>query len=221
MAENERLMQECTQLRAENTRLKAALYAQETETSERNFGIVSKDMESMPPIAPETARQGAAKRELTKHSSSKEKIALFQSLFSGRPDVYARQWKGKDAKPGYSPACKNEWIHGVCGKPKVKCARYEYAAYLPYDAAVIEQHLRGHCIIGAYPLLSGDTCAFLAIGFDAASWKKDVGAVVQACQSSDVPCAVEISRGGNGAHIWFSLPAQSRPLWRETLARQS
>jgi superfamily II DNA or RNA helicase len=199
IAENERLLQECIELRAENVRLKDLLLTQ--HTSETN--IIQISMPNFLQFDAETLKQEICGNRLTKHSSSEGKIALFHSLFNGRPDVYARQWKGKNDKPGYSPACKNEWIHGICGKPKMKCTRCEHADYLPYDTAAIERHLCGQCVIGTYPLLSDDTCAFLAIDFGAASWKKDIIIVVQVCQSLDVPHAVEISRSGNGAHFWF------------------
>lgn len=50
-----------------------------------------------------------------------EKVELFLKLFRARESVFPRLWENhtKGIK-GYSPACKNEWIRGVCGKPQVK-----------------------------------------------------------------------------------------------------
>jgi hypothetical protein len=49
-----------------------------------------------------------------------EKIALFRRLFRGRTDVYPVRWESKTTgKPGYSPACANEWRVGVCEKPRM------------------------------------------------------------------------------------------------------
>jgi hypothetical protein len=57
------------------------------------------------------------------HRSSPEaKIALFRALFRGREDVYPRRCESrKTGKTGYQPACANEWIQGVCEKPRIKC----------------------------------------------------------------------------------------------------
>ena len=51
-----------------------------------------------------------------------EKVKLFRRLFRGREDVFPRLWTNpKKGTKGYSPACANEWVRGVCEKPKVKC----------------------------------------------------------------------------------------------------
>jgi hypothetical protein len=61
---------------------------------------------------------------LVKQTSSTEaKIALFRSLFRGREDIYPRRFESrKTGKAGYAPACANEWVRGVCEKPRIKCA---------------------------------------------------------------------------------------------------
>ncbi len=61
--------------------------------------------------------------------------------------------------------------------------------------------------MGVYPLLEDETCWFLAIDFDKSSWQEDVGAFVETCRAIDVPVAVERSRSGNGAHVWFFFEA--------------
>lgn len=59
---------------------------------------------------------------LSQNSPSADKIALFRSLFKGREDVYARRWESvRSSKSGYQPACRNEWIRGLCRKPEIKC----------------------------------------------------------------------------------------------------
>lgn len=56
-------------------------------------------------------------------SASAAKVALFQSLFRGRDDVSPRRFESqKSGKSGYAPACANEWVRGVCEKPRIKCA---------------------------------------------------------------------------------------------------
>lgn len=56
-------------------------------------------------------------------SPPQAKIALFRSLFRGREDVYPRRFESrKTGKAGYAPACANEWVRGICEKPRIKCA---------------------------------------------------------------------------------------------------
>ena len=51
---------------------------------------------------------------IDKFSPASEKVKLYQSLFQGRPDVYARRFESaKTGKSGYKPVCKNEWVPGV------------------------------------------------------------------------------------------------------------
>jgi hypothetical protein len=60
-------------------------------------------------------------------SPESEKIALFRSLFRGRDDVFPHRWhNAKTGKSGYSPVCGNEWVKGICEKPKVKCGEWGF-----------------------------------------------------------------------------------------------
>lgn len=135
--------------------------------------------------------------------STGEKVALFRRLFRGRPDVYPVRWEGKiSAKSGYSPACANEWRTGVCEKPRIKCGDCGNRMLIPLSDSVVFDHLAGEHTAGVYPLLEDGTCYFLAIDFDEAEWKEDARAFVQSCTELGVPAAIEISRSGNGAHVW-------------------
>lgn len=59
---------------------------------------------------------------VTNQSSPAEKIALFRLLFRGQDEVYpARFESAKTGKSGYSPVCGNEWVRGICEKPRIKC----------------------------------------------------------------------------------------------------
>ncbi len=187
------------QLRAENEQLRSLLQA---------HGIVP------PPVVPDLPEKPAdtsSNHTVTKRTPMHEKIALFLSLFQGRPDVYARRWESKADRSGYSPVCVNEWKPGVCLKPKGKCADCANAAYSPYDERAVEDHLCGRYVLGIYPLLRDDTCRFLAIDFDEENWRGDVQMVADTCRKNGIPCSVEISRSGNGAHLWifFSEPIQA------------
>jgi hypothetical protein len=57
--------------------------------------------------------------------------------------------------------------------------------------------------MGVYPLLSDDTCRLLAIDLDGSAWREDVFAIREACEELAVQPAVERSRSGQGAHVWF------------------
>ena len=108
------------------------------------------------------------------HRSSPEaKIALFRALFRGREDVYPRRFESrKTGKSGYSPACANEWVRGVCEKPRVKCAACPHRRFLPVTDEVIRWHLAGRdddgrdFVMGVYPMLQDETCFFLAADFE-------------------------------------------------------
>jgi superfamily II DNA or RNA helicase len=137
-----------------------------------------------------------------------EKVALFRSLFRGRADVFPRRWENRrTGKRGYAPACANEWVPGVCEKPRVRCGECPDQAFLPLDDAQLLGHLQGRHVLGLYPLLGDDTCWLLAADFDRESWREDVGAFAETCRDFGVPAAIERSRSGNGAHVWFFFSA--------------
>ena len=155
-------------------------------------------------------------------SSSADKIALFRSLFRGRTDIYPQRFESqKTGKAGYSPACGNEWVRGVCEKPRIKCSNCPHQNWLPVNDQVIRQHLSGEdrngnpFVIGIYPMLLDESCYFLAIDLDGEGWHNDVRVLADAVQKLDLPLAVERSRSGNGAHLWlFFKEAVSAALAR-------
>ncbi|MCY3995315.1 MAG: DEAD/DEAH box helicase family protein [Rhodobacter sp.] len=143
-------------------------------------------------------------RIVTNRSPTRDKIALFRTLFAGRVDVYPRRWENvAKGRTGYAPVCANEWKHGLCRKPAVSCGLCSNQKFLPVTDATIESHLRGHATIGIYPMLPDDTCRFLAADFDKRTWYRDADAFLAACKAKDVPAALERSRSGNGAHVWI------------------
>lgn len=155
---------------------------------------------------------------VTNKSSQEEKISLFRKLFRGREDVFPRRFEStRTGKTGYQPACRNEWLKGVCGKPKIKCVECENREFIPVTDEVIKNHLLGidfqnrskyDFTIGIYPLLADETCWFIAVDFDKSTWMKDISAFLEMCRSNNVPAILERSRSGNGGHVWifFSEP---------------
>ena len=175
-----------------------------------------------PPYSPTAPPlTGGPQAPVTMASSTDDKVALFGSLFRGRKDVFPKRWdNAKKGKSGYSPACRNDWARGICGKPKVKCGACPDQAFIPVTDEVIKGHLQGiepgksgrsvpsTFIAGVYPLLPDETCWFLAADFDKQSWVRDVQAFIGTCREKGVPAALERSRSGNGGHAWifFSEP---------------
>jgi hypothetical protein len=154
------------------------------------------------------AHEGPVETSPAAPSTALEKIALFRSRFRGRDDIYPRFWSNaRTGRKGYAPACGNEWIRGVCEKPRVKCGECSNQAFLPVEDKVILDHLQGRHVVGVYPLLTDDTSWFLAADFDKASWTDDVAAFTETCRTHGLPAAVERSRSGNGAHVWFFFSA--------------
>lgn len=189
---------ELTVLRAENARLVNLLAL---------HGIEWKKSEVLP-------EQKASAD--TSRFSTEEKVALFRRLFRGRTDVYPIRWQSKSGKSGYSPACQNEWKPGVCEKPRIKCSDCGNRLLVPVSDQATYGHLIGQHTIGVYPLLTDDTCYFLAVDFDESEWREDVRAFELSCHELSVPAALEISRSGQGTHVWifFDSPVMARDARR-------
>ncbi len=151
-----------------------------------------------------------ARTTVNQQSPAELKIRLFRSLFRGREDVYPRRFESrKTGKSGYAPACANEWVRGICEKPRIKCAECPHRRFLPVTDDVIRWHLSGEdaqrepFVAGVYPLLLDETCFFLAVDFDKANWQDDAAAFLAVCQRLELPAALERSRSGRGGHVWL------------------
>ena len=151
------------------------------------------------------------------HTDSKlslqEKVALFRSVFQGRDDVFAKRWYSSTTqKSGYQPVCTREWNREFCDKRKYKCADCPNRQFAPLAYNDFFNHLAGkdvwgRDVIGLYPIRKDNTCSFLCTDFDDKScehgYKNDVLAFVNVCKTWNVPCYIERSRSGNGAHVWI------------------
>ena len=135
--------------------------------------------------------------------TTQEKVALFGNLFRGRNDVHAVRWESKQGRHGYALACDNEWRQDVCLKPKVKCGECRNQAFQPLDHLALYEHLSGQRTVGLYPLLPDESTWLLALDFDKSDWRQAVTAFRNACEAWEIPCSVERSRSGDGAHVWL------------------
>ncbi|MCF6314532.1 MAG: DEAD/DEAH box helicase family protein [Verrucomicrobiales bacterium] len=160
----------------------------------------------------------AAPGSLNHHSPTYDKVGLFRTLFKGRNDVYPLRFESqRTGRSGYQPACANEWVRLLCDKPRIKCFDCANRSFLPVTDKVIYSHLSGYdsqgndFVIGLYPMLLDDTCYFLTVDFDRDCWQEDSLAFVATCEQANIPCALERSRSGYGAHVWLffseALPA--------------
>ena len=134
-----------------------------------------------------------------------DKVRLFRSLFRGREEVFPTRFVSAErpgradtpqpAETNSSGACAN------CPRSSAATARIRHSSRS--TTAAVVGHLTGRHVMGVYPLLADETCWFLAVDFDKSAWIEDVGAFVETCRRVGVPAAVERSRSGNGAHVWF------------------
>jgi len=146
---------------------------------------------------------------VNQHSPPEAKIALFRSLFRGREDIYPQRFESrKTGRAGYSPACGNEWVRGICEKPRIKCSECPHQRFLPVTEDVIRWHLSGQddqgrgFVMGVYPMLLDETCFFLAADFDKSTWGDDAAAYLETCRQMSLPAVLERSRSGKGGHVW-------------------
>lgn len=148
---------------------------------------------------------------VTSASPARDKLELFRSLFTGRKDVYAHGYRRKDGGIGYTPACANEWKPGICPKvahQKVKCAECHNRVFPELSDAAIIAHFKGNDdrfrdVLGQYVLDKNCNTKVLVIDFDKADWKEATNVVRLVAKRRNINAAVERSRSGNGAHIWF------------------
>ena len=113
---------------------------------------------------------GADFRSVTKRSNIEDKIALFRSYFKCRADVYAVRAANTNGKAPYYP--KRQYL----GKENGKIL---WGHYLPLTDEVIRAHLHDGnppLTVGIYPLLTDETCWFLAADFDRKSGMQNVAA---------------------------------------------
>lgn len=145
-----------------------------------------------------------AQPDLSQGLTSSQKLTLFGHRFRGRQDVFAKRWtNSRTGRSGYAPACANDWVTGICEKPRIRCGECPNQAFLLVTDQVLRDHLFGRYVVGVYPLLLDETCWFLAVDFDGEAWQEDITSFVETCRGFGLAPSVERSRSGRGAHVWF------------------
>lgn len=120
--------------------------------------------------------------------SKEQKISLFKSLFVAREDVYPKYWVSKDGtKKGYSPVAYT----------------FRGQDYIPISNNIIQQHLEGKIRVGTYAVINQTMAKFLVLDLDKASFIEDTRAINEICKELNITPLIELSKSGNGIHIWF------------------
>lgn len=209
---NQMCPQQSTTLRADHGALREAIAQEESILATLEAGQ-AESKQRLAALRAELAALDAAPEirinlpqaiEAPSPQTPAKKVRLFRSLFRGRKDIFPTRFVSKKTgKSGYAPACRSKFVPGVCELPKVKCSECPNQAFIPFDDAAVIDHLTGRHVMGVYPLLEDETCWFLAADFDKATWTEDVIAFMETCRQLGLPTAVERSRSGDGAHVWF------------------
>lgn len=214
-------MVESSEIKRRITEIEADLSALDIRRSHLAEELSELRRQSLRESSPSQPRLHLETSSVNHLSTQEEKIQLFRSLFRGRDDVFPRRFENsKTGKSGYAPVCRNEWAAGICQKPKISCAECNFRAFVPVSDEIIRNHLRGNdpqeyatkdFTAGVYPLLTDESCWFLAVDFDKSTWMEDAKAFLETCAGYQVPAVLERSRSGNGGHIWifFEAPIQA------------
>lgn len=190
---------------------------EENESLRSQLDIASSiHTDELSPVISATLEQFPTPTHSSTELSTEEKIQLFRSLFKGREDVYSVRWDSKNGRSGYAPACDNEWSSGVCDKPRIKCSDCNNRKLLSINDQAIYYHLSGKKTIGTYALLTDETCWFLAADFDGNHWQDDATAFARTAKLNGIHASLEISRSGNGAHVWIFF---TQPMLAATARR--
>lgn len=143
------------------------------------------------PSRPSTANTPPPANVHSENRSPEEKLALFMDYFTGRTDVYAVA-KNTAGKKAWYPASNGYYDRR---NPDLK----------PLTPKVIEGHLRrdNRFHVGLYPLCTDDSCRLLVCDFDDDDFKQAARAYADECKNHGLDPLIEVSRSGNGAHVWI------------------
>lgn len=145
--------------------------------------------------------------------TNQEKLAIYKTLFQGRTDAFPRRWE-KNGKSGWTPAYSFDWDEFNAHRAKGGTIKdFENKTLLPLTDGVLLNHLLGKETAGVYPILEDNTSYFIAADFDEAEWKSDSKKLVDKCIEVGLKAYTEISRSGNGCHVWVFF-GDKYPCWK-------
>ena len=145
--------------------------------------------------------------------TTQEKLALYSSLFKGRTDVYARRWEKKE-RSGWSPAYSFDWNEFNTHRARGGTIKdFGNKKLMPLTDETLLNHFLGKETIGIYPILPDNTSYFIVADFDEADWRTDSQKFVSECAKVNLRAYTEISRSGNGCHVWIFF-AEKCPCWK-------
>ncbi len=132
-----------------------------------------------------------------------DQLDLYKSFFKGRDDVFAIRWE-KDKKSGYMPSYQfDPYMYRVHKAKGGSFKDYNDKSYKPLTDGQIQKHLNGDQLIGIYPMLSNNSSWFIAADFDKENWLEECRNFIAICQANNISAYLEISRSGNGGHVWI------------------
>ncbi|OGY77435.1 MAG: hypothetical protein A2295_01910 [Candidatus Jacksonbacteria bacterium RIFOXYB2_FULL_44_15] len=140
---------------------------------------------------------------MTTQTITEEQLNLYQSLFRGRTDVYARYWE-KNGQANYSPAYDVNWTaYNKYKSTGGSFKDFKDKKLIFLTPGIVKKHLIGSHAIGIYPILQDNTSYFIAADFDGSNWQQDCKNSIDECQKAGLHAYLERSRSGNGGHVWM------------------
>ena len=141
-----------------------------------------------------------------------EKIELFHSFFKGRMMYLHDDGSAKPQKKvAINQSVSTNGVEEYATRKNINVRNSPNRNFASLTNQDIYRHLEGKdengCdVIGLYVITPDNKCSFLCADFDDKNcthgYKDDVLAFVSVCRDWNVPCSIERSRSGNGAHVW-------------------
>jgi len=139
--------------------------------------------------------------------------ALLRRLFFYQSSRHAEQWRTRDGRTGYSPACDNRFT-AQCKEQGFRCRDCAHKSPTALTDERLDAHLRGRITLGAYQLRDDATAGWLCLDVDAdvdeeharTNVKHLTNLLVARTRQIGLPTYVEYT-GNKGFHIWTFCPA--------------
>ena len=226
----EELKERILELEQEVSRLRCILYAHGIPFAREEAGRQEKKAAPQGPSETKRTREAFERAQAARIRQPREITEQMARgyfyYFHGRTDVFALRTGRPSAKTGhygYYPPCRYHGNWSGCPRyddKSVTCSKCAKRQYRELKGSDILAHLRGEkedCsdVIGVYPIRKDNTCWFMVFDFDdhdldkdafaeaGTGWMAEVNTLRGICAQNGIPCLVERSRSGNGAHLWL------------------